>query len=63
MPPTTVKAVRLTQVDSCGGRGGAGSAKVTSPFENFVCPTRLGENARVRLLGLTLPRHIAYIER
>jgi hypothetical protein len=39
MPATTVRAVPLTQVDSYGGRGGAGSAKATSPFENFGCPT------------------------
>jgi hypothetical protein len=45
MPPTTVRAVRLTQVDGYGGRGGAGLANVTSPFENFGCPTRTAVTA------------------
>jgi hypothetical protein len=45
MPPTTVRAVRLAQVDGYGRRGGAGLAKVTSPCENFGCPTRTAVTA------------------
>jgi hypothetical protein len=33
------RAVPLTQVASCGDHGGACSAMVISPFEDFACPT------------------------